>query len=206
MGQYYKFGIFKKNVCSKNDIKNKDNVLASFSSYDYNEGAKLMEHSYVGNKYVNKAERLLAREFYACPFAWVGDYSDKIKSDDGTLISVYNIITDVGAQRNGKGEMLSVWDKDYVPVYDLSYPIIKYKYVLNINRKEAVEIPEDSTDKYVIHPLPLLCADGNGNGGGDYYGTNMSYVGKWAYDKIGIRDDMPEGYTLLNVSFVEEEY
>lgn len=204
MGQYYRFGIFKSNINSKNDIKGKGDVLSSFSSYDYNEGAKLMEHSYVGNKYVNKAERLLAGEFYGCPFAWVGDYSDKIRGDGGDFISVYSMLADVGAQRNSKGEILSVWDKDYVPVYDLSYPIIKYKYVLDINRKEAVEIPEDSEDKYVIHPLPLLCADGNGNGGGDYYGTNMPYVGKWAYDKIGVGNDIPEGYTLLDVTFNEE--
>lgn len=47
MGQYY------RPVCILDDR------LESISSYDYDNGAKLMEHSYIGNNFVEAAEFLL---------------------------------------------------------------------------------------------------------------------------------------------------
>ena len=55
----------------------------------------------------------------------------------------------------------------------------------------------------IIHPLPILCSDGNGRGGGDYNGTNMDFVGRWAYDKIYTDNNVPNGYKKLNISFKE---
>jgi hypothetical protein len=54
-----------------------------------------------------------------------------------------------------------------------------------------------------IHPLPLLTAEGNGNGGGDYYGENKNMVGIWARDIISISDTVPEGFTELKCVFMD---
>ena len=62
-----------------------------------------------------------------------------------------------------------------------------------------------------VHPLPLLTADGNGRGGGDYSGLDMNLVGSWARDFIRImpRSDYETGkwlrehYTEIKPDFVE---
>ena len=80
----------------------------------------------------------------------------------------------------------------------------KMKYVINHSKKEYVVIPEDKEGEWIIHPLPLLTADGNGLGGGDYHrGTDMDKVGLWAYDIIEVGDEIPEGYTEFKVDFKE---
>ena len=73
-----------------------------------------------------------------------------------------------------------------------------------MTKKEYVKIPEYNENEWTIHPLPLLCADGNGRGGGDYNGTNMNKVGIWAYDKIGISNDIPNDFNELVVNFEEQ--
>ena len=54
-----------------------------------------------------------------------------------------------------------------------------------------------------IHPLPLLTAEGNGRGGGDYYGSDMELVGTWARDVISVERQVPEGYSELVCNFTE---
>ena len=39
--------------------------------------------------------------------------------------------------------------------------------------------------------LPLLTAIGNGEGGGDYYGENMSEIGAWAWNVLSVEDVAP---------------
>jgi hypothetical protein len=68
-----------------------------------------------------------------------------------------------------------------------------------------VRIPELS-ENWDIHPLPLLCADGNQRGGGDYYGANEDLVGSWAYDRIGIDNEIPKGITTELVVTFKERY
>ena len=48
MGQYYNCVVLKKDWKETNKP-----VRAALSPYDFNNGAKLMEHSYVHSKYVN---------------------------------------------------------------------------------------------------------------------------------------------------------
>ena len=54
-----------------------------------------------------------------------------------------------------------------------------------------------------IHPLPLLTAEGNGRGGGDYHGTNMEMVGAWARCRLGLVKEVPEGFTEITPNFIE---
>jgi hypothetical protein len=57
-----------------------------------------------------------------------------------------------------------------------------------------------------IDPLPLLTAEGNGRGGGDYEGRNMKLVGSWARDVIYVTDNLPEGLTELIPAFEEGDF
>ena len=56
------------------------------------------------------------------------------------------------------------------------------KYLINYDKAQYVKLPKCKKGVWQIHPLPLLCADGNGRGGGDYNGINENMVGIWAYD------------------------
>lgn len=89
-----------------------------------------------------------------------------------------------------------------------------YKYIVNFDKKEYVEIPEYEEDEWNCHPLTLLCAEGNGRGGGDYHeqrdpATNdpidngFKYVGRWAFDHIGVTNDESEfdGFTKIEPGF-----
>lgn len=67
-----------------------------------------------------------------------------------------------------------------------------YGYLINVSKHEYIDIShylsdcgKDGEKIYdIIHPLPILTAVGNGQGGGDYEGICMEYVGVWAGDII----------------------
>ena len=67
MGQYYKGVILNEE---------KTEVINALNCYAHGNGAKLMEHSYIGNHYVKAYEHLLATTFKGKPFVWCGDYAD----------------------------------------------------------------------------------------------------------------------------------
>lgn len=178
MGQYY-----YPTIISKRKKDGKLVVMKAFSPHDYSNGAKLMEHSYVNNYLVKECENALATDFYGYPFVWVGDYAD-----DKFGVDMYGSASDK-AETNGKP---TPYEK-----------LPTYKYIINFTKKVYIEIPED-TDELTIHPLPLLCADGNGKSGSDYLGTNMKIIGSWAYDKIGVANEVPSNITEeLCVRFTE---
>ena len=183
MGQYYRPIILKK------DYKNRVNPIeASFNSWSYNNGAKLMEHSYIGNSFVRAVEEALAWQYKGCNFVWCGDYSDELvtKKYDGNLYdTAYSYHNKLDIQVTN------------VPPYR--------KYLINYTKRQYVKLNDVQKDKWQIHPLPLLCCNSNGRGGGDYHGTNMDKVGIWAYNRIGVADEIPNGFKELEVTF-EEEY
>lgn len=183
MGQYYRCAVLEKNY--KENLG--DCIVASLSPYDYNNGAKLMEHSYVGNDYVGAFCQLIGDEnkdsYFGNPVAWVGDYADKKEGVD-----IYSLAHEAGKEQK------------HIDVSNL----IDYKYIVNFTKKQYVEVPDFDENTWTIHPLPLLIADGNGCGGGDYCGDNEDMVGTWAYDCIGMTNHIPEGFEKLDVEFKEE--
>ena len=68
MGQYYKAMVIGDH--------NKRYVL---SSWDYENGSKLMEHSYFTNEFVGAVDSLLLG--HPMRVAWIGDYSDDVCGD-----------------------------------------------------------------------------------------------------------------------------
>lgn len=75
MGQYWKGIILKENW-----KKVKNLVEFSCSSWEFSVGAKLLEHSWIGNHYLDMYIQLLATKYYGYPFVWCGDYCDHMKT------------------------------------------------------------------------------------------------------------------------------
>ena len=92
MGQYYRGAILNE---EKND------VIKSLCCYAHNNGAKLMEHSYIGNHYVRAFEKLLGTTYKNKPFVWVGDYADKCEYYDQACIYCDNKAKENFLNRHG---------------------------------------------------------------------------------------------------------
>lgn len=192
MGQYYR-GV----VVDNNEDNSKYEIVLSFCPYAHRNGAKLMEHSYVGNYYVKAFEYALSSVCYANRFAWVGDYADEVNGQDMYQLACKHIEEtekEVGTKYNA--EVAFGLTLETLPTF---------KYIINFTKKTFVRIPPIDENQWAIHPLPLLCACGNNRGGGDYYGTNMSLIGEWAFDEIGVSNDIPDDITEeLVVTFDED--
>ena len=84
------------------------------------------------------------------------------------------------------------------------------RYIVNETKKEYVDLWNvPSIGGQRIHPLPLLTCEGNGRGGGDYYGINEKYVGRWSRDFIRVcnyheREFLKDlGYVEIKPMFAE---
>lgn len=162
MGQYYTAV-----------LKNENGNLRGY--YDY--GLKLMEHSYFMNQYVNT----ICNKIYNKPHnvAWVGDYAEE-----------ENEFTHY--ERNCKAyHQTKHTNKIFMQCLLINHT---KKQVLDLTDYYNVAInyyhDNNRDDEWVIHPLPLLTALGNGLGGGDYRGNNAinkDKVGIWAGDLLEIK-------------------
>jgi hypothetical protein len=192
MGQYYKPVLL-------NEAKNKP--LAWVYSHDIKykfersdgktfmmgNGLKLMEHSWVANKFVQTIEALLTagNPWYMQPIVWAGDYADGENGEDSD--NIFSMCED---------ELKATKKKLRLPK--------KFIYVVNHTKKQYVDktkVPD--SDGWKIHPLPLLTCEGNGRGGGDFRGES-ELVGSWARDVISIESRIPAGYTELIFDLKED--
>lgn len=217
MGQYYK-AIFL----------NEDNKPISFvSSYDFDNGAKLMEHSWIGNKFVEFVEYQLFLE--PKKLVWAGDYADHEPIKTITKDEFNFFINNDSVYYNKKA-----LKKNSLSLYDLSdmyFKLMKnkddridsksFKYLINYDTKEYVDkskVPYSNADwmngrSMQIHPLSLLTCEGNGRGNGDYCidkdkkQGNVDLIGSWARNKIGIvpnKKEIPKGFKELIFDLIEE--
>ena len=176
MGQYY-----------APVVKDNKNNFEHYYSWDYDNGLKLMEHSYIGNNFVESiVKRLLDNPMR---IAWVGDYADE---KDFKQNQVHNDLQD----------FIDMYDDDNEIKYKkaLKEPINDMEnslnlFMINHTKKLYINMWEYVLNNLVldkkkynygdcVHPLPLLTALGNGKGGGDYRGINKHLVGIWAGDLI----------------------
>lgn len=85
----------------------------------------------------------------------------------------------------------------------------KKKYLINHTINEYFEIgkyiEKNDRNGWCLHPLPILTACGNGQGGGDYISpVGQEDVGKWAYDLIEFSYDLPgDNYQEVVYFFVD---
>jgi hypothetical protein len=190
MGQYYLAVILGEAGQSSEHIR------AWLSAHSYGGGVKLMEHSYIGNEYTSAVEWLLSPKghFWKSRIVWAGDYADPEHHDsypDGKLVAV--TLHELAEEEP---------EKEMVPS---PKNMSEYHYIVNHTKQQYVDKSEALTDSngFRIHPLPLLTAEGNGRGGGDYRGAQEELVGSWARDVISVERHVPQGYELLEAEFHE---
>ena len=176
MGQYYNPVILEKN---------KKTVRAFLYSWDYDNGLKLMEHSWQGNNFVGAFEAFL----YKNPqiVVWAGDYADECKGRK----------SNVNARCHEKFKIK--------PTEQLTKR--QSRYVINHTKKQFVDKVNTlkSAWGWKIHPLPLLTCEGNNRGGGDYRQDDpRNLIGTWARDLISIDGSKPKGYTELIFHLTED--
>lgn len=150
------------------------------------EGCKLMEHSRFNNDYVNAIMFMLKNA--PAKVAWVGDYADNAENywNEPAI------------------ETLTAKDFNSLVLYLVNHSKKEY-IVLNMY---YIDNARASNSYWVIHPLPLLTAVGNGRGGGDYRGINQELVGSWAFDTIELMEwdkwkSIKNDYNELRVIFKE---
>lgn len=161
MGQYYNAVILKEN---------KKTVKSFMYPHDYENGAKLMEHSWVGNNFVDTFESLIKDNPQRV--VWAGDYADECKGHKTNVCSRCK-------------DKLKVNPSEKMAT----------KFVINYTKKVYVDkdnIP--AVNGWKIHPLPLLTCEGNGRGGGDFREDEKGLVGSWARDLVSVSNTIPNGF------------
>ena len=180
MGQYYK----------PVSVEKRQHVY----SHRYDNGLKLMEHSWIGNQFVGVVEDLIAEggAWHGDSIVWAGDYADE--------------------EKNRKSNLYSLCKTEIQPEVSKN----KYRYVINLDTKEYVDtkkvplsdIYEDEDGKewpFAIHPLPILTCEGNGRGGGDLHKED-ELVGKWARHRVSVSKTKPAGFTEMDFNLFEGAY
>jgi hypothetical protein len=181
MGQYYR-------ACFINEKKNE--VVNWFLCYDTNNFAKLMEHSYIGNRFVMNVTYNMIHS--PKRLVWCGDYGDEVA---GTEQTYYDMTDD--------NKKIAPTDNDVIET------ALKHNtYYINHDKKEWFDIckqviPAEKGWGKNVHPLPILTANGNGRGGGDYHGVLMNMVGTWSGDLIEVSDTIPTDYKEIFPWFTE---
>jgi hypothetical protein len=168
MGQYY------YPIILNSDGK----IVVWMCAHNYNNGLKLMEHSYLGNNFVSTFEFGLSPEgpHYKSRVVWAGDYADADPDQEKNLYRMCDEYT-----------MILPQEKDTTI----------YRYIVNHSKKQFVDktkVPKQ--ENFALHPLPLLTCEGNGRGGGDYRGESP-LIGSWARDVISVDEVAPEGFEEL---------
>ena len=181
MGQGY-----KPIILASQKHAGKELIRTWLNSHEYGNGYKLTEHSYIGNDFVEAVEYLMSPlgMFYKSRLVWSGDYADN---------------------EEGLNENLYMMTENDTNKYKMSCPhrvnMSSYRYVINHTQKQYVD--KNNKTNSSIHPLPLLTADGNGRGGGDYRGKNLHLVGTWARNTISVEKEIPNGYEELVCEFTD---
>lgn len=172
MGQYYSFAnIDKKQRCDRNISM-----------------LKLMEHSYVNNKWCDDILSLLSNEWKGDRILHVGDYAEG--NDKSTTSDLIGEIE--------KENKLETTVYQFIDTFEDIKPKKfneKIRYVYNLDKKEYIDLYTqpiqwcylDKNQSILftkINLFALLVACGNEQGGGDYYGVNKDMVGYWAGDKL----------------------
>lgn len=187
MGQYY-------------ELYNRTKNEKVEHSFDIIGGMKLTEHSYINNPLAVFLRKKLATDWKSDRIYHIGDYASP---GDNTQTAckmwdeadaILNNAKDVKCENQADDE-----------------EVIEYPYVFNNDKKQYIDIRNAAVcdhwaEKgniwlYYYDPLLLLTACGNGQGCGDYYGTNQEYIGSWAGDSLGASNQIPEGYEELKLEF-----
>lgn len=203
MGQYYKTII---------KYEHDDRPVAVDSL-----GYKLLEHNYFHNRHTDAVTKLIYKR--PCQLAEMGDYADdyllnpecqtetfrkksnEIKLDLAVLYHKYRFNDSINVYEDNNSEGYKPkWD------YDKLW-FVNHSLKVGIHLGKSMERNKNK-DGWILYTPNLLCAVGNGLGGGDYYDNlpNFEDVGAWAGDIVEITDELPADYTEDTETYFKEEY
>lgn len=197
MGQYYQIIILAEKPSSNQQEPaanlQSEIIRLAINPHNYRQGAKIMEHSYIGNEFVGLAEYMLSPlgMFYKSRLVWAGDYAD---TEPTTAQNLYHMAPEP--------QLLFNYSKDFQAA--------DYRYIVNNTKHEFVDKQRciarygDDYNGLIVHPLPLLVSEGNGRGGGDYWGPGEDDCGRWARDFISMERTRPtseNGFTEFITQF-----
>lgn len=193
MGQYYcATTIDKEGKLTVYSLQ--PTIFKETRNYDYYNGIKLMEHSWVGNSFTDFFSKLIYKKPIAV--AWVGDYANDAKEQTYECNPDFRIPCE-----QYEDFYKAVWSDDSEHVdFEIGKRHFNYrgKYLVNHTKKCYFSMTPFAHKKseWTIYPVSLLCAVGNGLGGGDYHknSPDSHLVGSWALDIISIEDEIPEDY------------
>lgn len=154
-----------------------DGTKVRHCTHAVDNGLKLMEHSYVGNSYVERMMRII--ENNPAKIMWVCDYTDEEHpwSWDNTA------------------EATRESTRAIKPMEEASYFVVNNDKKMFIDMAKYKELYEfDPEDKWplIIHPVPLLTNSEDGSmGGGDYH-QEWSQRGAWAGDELYTTNEEPD--------------
>lgn len=139
-------------------------------------GLKLTEHACNGTDIVRKVENLLrpGGRCYGMRVVWAGDYAANELGKD------YNLYHAPGK----------------INLTNTTECVETLRYVVNHTKRQYVDMSKISTRERAFHPLPILTAEGNGLGGGDYSGS-YNGVGQWSRDEITMENTKPVDFTEI---------
>ncbi len=132
-----------------------------YNAWQTKNGAKLMEHGFVGNNYVENVMFLLLENPKS--LQWLCDYTEEGKTWDNTKETTL--------------------PEDSYPLGGL-YLILNHTKKFKIDMKKFICI--NKLRDFQVHPLPILCnSETNQMGGGDFY-SEESLRGAWKGDIIEV--------------------
>jgi hypothetical protein len=198
---------------------NADNLQYLYT-HDYGNGLKLMEHSYIGNNFMNVIERLLAPEgsWHKNRIVWAGGYAS-----EGNFINLEKTAIDSdGVERKYKDfNLYDLVDLEGEKITPEAAPLGSSRkeidelnqekdesllYVCNWTKNVYVDLtkvaPVSNSPELRIHPLSILTSDGNGLGSGDFRGYNDK-TGTWAGDVISVEREAPLELNEITPNFRE---
>lgn len=176
MGQYYYCVLLAENG---------KYIRAWLDPLAHNNGMKLMEHSYIKNSFMLAVESNLGPNgpFYMTRVVWAGDYAEPEPGSENNLHTM-----SMDSKQKAIGH---------------SQDVHEYRYIINHSKSLYIDKNTLGNSGYIIHPLSLLTAEGNGKGGGDYRGRDEDLCGTWARDIISVNDQVPLEYEPFSPEFSE---
>ena len=128
---------------------------------------------------------------------WAGDYADNEQDENEKDRSCLDLGYNLYSKIQGHGLQMLIESSPE-----------NYPYLVNLDAEQYVDKRKcpnyDHETNFCIHPLPLLTAEGNGRGGGDFHGYGIDYVGFWSRSRIALMKEPPAGYTEIEPKFSED--
>ena len=191
MGQYY-IPIVQATKWVKDKKSGRDKFVRkvfAISPYLFGGAAKLCENATkdeVIPKFIENLMYQLQKEKWTTQLVWAGDYGEIQIATGKTLFETYREQTiskvKVVSRDEEKNEVIVK-----VPNVKPFNLLAEHKFYINADKQEIVNAEECKESYFSV--LALLTADGNGFGGGDYFGEFWRYAGRWKGNEIIISDE-----------------